>query len=105
MTHPGLLAVAALIALTATARDGGIGEEPPGERQARGAAAVREFRRLHPCPATGLTRGACPGWEVDHLQALVCGGRNEPGNLQWITVQEHREKTKRDMRGCRTRDR
>lgn len=98
-------ASALVLTMNATARDGGIGEEGPGERQARGTAAVREFRRANPCPATGQTRGACPGWQVDHVQALVCGGRDEPANLQWLTAQEHREKTRRDMRGCRARDR
>lgn len=66
--------------------------------------AVRaEFQRHHPCPSTEQPRGACPGYQVDHIQALKCGGRDELGNLQWLAVEAHREKTRRDMRGCRTR--
>lgn len=29
------------------------------------------FVRHNPCPATNLRRGACPGWEVDHVGLLV----------------------------------
>lgn len=69
----------------------------------RSAAAKREFRRDHPCPATARTTGACPGWQVDHIQALKCGGPDAAHNMQWLTVEAHKEKTRRDMRGCRHR--
>jgi hypothetical protein len=69
----------------------------------RDAKAVAAFKRQHPCPTTGQPRGACPGWQVDHIQALKCGGPDTPDNMQWLTVEAHREKTRRDMRGCRTR--
>ena len=62
-----------------------------------------EFMRLHPCPSTGQTRGACPGWQVDHIEALVCGGRDELGNLQWLTVEAHRQKTRVEVKLCRGR--
>jgi len=46
---------------------------------------VREkFRVSHPCPATGLTTGACPGWSVDHVIPLVCGGCDSVNNMQWL---------------------
>lgn len=69
----------------------------------RSQSARAEFQRSTPCPANGLRRGACPGWQVDHIQALKCGGRDAPDNMQWLTVESHREKTRRDMLGCRTR--
>lgn len=69
----------------------------------RSRALRAEFQRLHPCPATGAPRGACHGWQVDHREALVCGGRDELGNLQWLTVQEHREKTRAEVKLCRAR--
>lgn len=69
----------------------------------RSPATVRAFRAEHPCPSTGKTRGACPGWQVDHVQALVCGGPDTVDNLQWLAVDAHKEKTPRDMRGCRAR--
>lgn len=42
------------------------------------------FRRIHACPSTGLTTGACPGWAIDHVIPLVCGGCDAVGNLQWL---------------------
>jgi hypothetical protein len=40
----------------------------------RGRAARADFQRSHPCPATGRTSGACPGYVVDHVKPLACGG-------------------------------
>src|ERR1017187_4896437 len=37
-------------------------------------AARREFQRQHPCPATGKTARACPGYAVDHIMPLKRGG-------------------------------
>jgi hypothetical protein len=46
---------------------------------------VRErFRLRHACPATGLTTGPCPGWSVDHVVPLVCGGCDSVNNMQWL---------------------
>ena len=70
---------------------------------ARSAALRAEFMRWNPCPSTGETRGPCPGWQVDHIEALVCGGRDELGNLQWLQVQQHREKTRVEVKLCRGR--
>ena len=70
----------------------------------RDRAQVRAFRAEHPCPATGRTRGACPGWHVDHVTALCAGGADRPSNMQWITREDHRFKTLVDVRECR-RDR
>lgn len=64
-----------------------------------------EFQRANPCPSTGATRGACPGYQVDHREALICGGRDELANLQWLPVAEHREKTRAEVKLCRRRDR
>jgi hypothetical protein len=40
-------------------------------KQKRNPAARRAFVREHPCPATGKTSGACPGYVVDHIKALA----------------------------------
>ena len=69
----------------------------------RSPALRAEFMRQQPCPSTGATRGACPGWQVDHREALVCGGKDELQNLQWLTVAEHREKTRVEVKLCRKR--
>lgn len=54
-------------------------------RIARDPHAKEAFRKAHPCPATGKTYGACPGWTVDHIQALKHGGADAPYNMQWQT--------------------
>ena len=51
----------------------------------RSASARRAFRRTHPCPATGSTRGPCPGYVIDHVKALKHGGADAPANMQWQT--------------------
>lgn len=68
----------------------------------RSPAVRAEFRKLHPCPVTGKKTGACPGWQIDHREALVCGGRDELANLQWLPVAEHKEKTRAEVKLCRT---
>lgn len=72
-----------------------------GAGQPRSSSEVRAFRTANPCPATSRTRGACPGWQVDHVQPLCAGGPDKPGNMQWLTVEEHKRKTKRDVMHCR----
>lgn len=67
----------------------------------RSAAERLAFTRENPCPATGLRRGACPGWQVDHVIALVCGGQDHRSNMQWLTVADHWVKTRHDVRACR----
>lgn len=67
----------------------------------RDRAQVRAFRAEHPCPSTGRTRGACPGWHVDHVTALCAGGADHPSNMQWITREDHRFKTLVDVKECR----
>ena len=67
----------------------------------RDPAQVRAFRNEYPCPATGLKRGACPGWDVDHVIALCAGGADRPENMQWITREDHRFKTMVDVKECR----
>jgi hypothetical protein len=60
-----------------------------------------EFQRLNPCPASGATRGACLGFEADHVIALCSGGRDEVANLEWRTREDHALKTKFDTMRCR----
>lgn len=67
----------------------------------RDRSQVRAFRAENPCPATGQTRHACPGWHVDHVVALCAGGADRPWNMQWITREDHRLKTLVDVRECR----
>jgi hypothetical protein len=53
----------------------------------RSSAVIAAFRRIHPCPSTGLTTGSCPGWQADHVLSLAAGGCDAVSNLQWLPVQ------------------
>ena len=69
----------------------------------RSAAARAEFERGHPCPSTGENRGPCPGYVVDHIIALACGGADTPINMQWQSTAAGRAKDRWERRGCRHR--
>lgn len=80
----------------------------------RSHAALDAFQRSHPCPSTGLTyplrwRGAgghwrserCPGYVVDHVCPLECGGSDNPGNMSWQTIADGKIKDRWEL-SCRT---
>jgi hypothetical protein len=69
-------------------------------RQPRSTSAKAEFHAQHPCPATGRTRGACPGYVIDHRVALACGGADRPQNMQWQTAADARRKDRWERIGC-----
>jgi hypothetical protein len=60
----------------------------------RSAVAKDAFKKQHPCPANGHTSGACPGYVIDHVSPLECGGADDPSNMQWQTVAEGKAKDK-----------
>ena len=57
--------------------------------------------KKHPCPANGKTRGACPGYVVDHVKPLCAGGADHPSNMQWQTREEAKKKDRREREMCR----
>ena len=65
----------------------------------RSHAATDAFKRSHPCPANGHRAGACPGWVIDHVIALACGGPDKPSNMQWQTVAAAKAKDKIERKG------
>jgi hypothetical protein len=67
----------------------------------RSRAARAEFMKSHPCPSTGRGYGACPGYVVDHVKPLACGGADAPANMQWQTVAEGKAKDKWERIGCK----
>ena len=71
-------------------------------RIARSESAKNRFKRLHPCPANGNRSGACPGYVIDHVLPLACGGKDAPENMQWQTVPEGKAKDRWELRqpGC-----
>jgi len=88
-----LIAAALTLALVGC----GVTSGTPGNRS---AAAVAEFKQSNPCPATGSSRGACPGYEVDHRKPLAAGGADRPSNMQWLSKSQHRAKTASERRAC-----
>ena len=84
-----LAAMLLLASFAASARDG------------RNFNEVRKFRLANPCPATGQARGRCDGWQVDHVIARRCGGRDKADNMQWLAIDDHKRKTAREARICK----
>lgn len=50
----------------------------------RRADVIAAFKRIHPCPSTGLYKGACPDYALNHVITLACGGVDAVSNLQWM---------------------
>lgn len=67
----------------------------------RSAAAKNEFKREHPCPSTGRSSGSYPGYVIDHVNPLACGGAAAPSNMQWQTTTDAKAKDKTERIGCR----
>ena len=72
-------------------------------RVERSAAAKSAFQRSHRCPSTGASAGSCPGYIVDHVKPLACGGTDVPTNMQWQTAAAAKEKDKTERVGCPNR--
>jgi hypothetical protein len=62
----------------------------------RGTEAPRLFRKANACPATGKLTDACPGWVIDHLKSLRCGGPDAPENMWWMTTAEAKVKDQQE---------
>jgi len=59
------------------------------------------FVKEQACPSTGRNRLPCPGWVIDHVIALACGGPDAVENLQWQTIEDAKAKDKWETKGCR----
>jgi hypothetical protein len=47
-----------------------------------------------------MPKGACPGYVIDHINPLECGGADAPFNMQWQTIAEGKAKDRWE-RNCR----
>ena len=61
----------------------------------RSEAAKDEFER-----ETGYPHGR-PGYVVDHVVPLACGGADAPSNMQWQTIEEGKAKDKTERISCK----
>lgn len=68
---------------------------------ARSKKVLREFVKQQACPSTGQHRLPCTGYHMDHIIPLCAGGADAVENLQWITKEAHKAKTRIDVRECR----
>jgi hypothetical protein len=71
-----------------TSSTGAYGRAVGVQRDARGVVkrshqAKHQFKKSHPCPSTGKSSGACPGYVIDHVIPLKRGGTDEASNMQW----------------------
>jgi hypothetical protein len=64
-------------------------------RAARSQAAKHAFE-----VQTGYPNGR-PGYLVDHIKPLACGGLDAPSNMRWQTIAAAKAKHKTDRAGCR----
>jgi hypothetical protein len=65
---------------------------------ARDGSVPARFQREHPCPSTGRTTGACPGWVRDHIRPLCKGGPDTVANMQWQATAEAKAKDRWECR-------
>ncbi len=76
-----------------TKADPGVRRDSHGHIK-RSGAAKNAFKKSHPCPSTGKSSGACPGYVIDHVQPLKRGGKDSPENMQWQTKEAAKAKDK-----------
>jgi hypothetical protein len=99
-----ILVLVCALPLAAAARGGGHGGHgghSAHHAHPRSRAVTREFQRLNPCPSTGRTTGACPGWVKDHKDPLCNGGADAVWNMQWQTEADAARKDDWERQLCR----
>lgn len=80
-----------------------LGTLPAEAKTPRSSSAKTAFKKMQPCPATGSSKGSCPGYVIDHVVPLDCGGADAPENMQWQTVADAKAKDRWERKGCRRR--
>jgi len=66
----------------------------------RSQKAKRDFAKDNICPSTGKNKLPCPGYVIDHIEPLACGGLDAPINMQYQTVQDGKAKDKWERKDC-----
>ena len=62
-----------------------------------------DFARAYACPSTGKHALPCPGFYIDHVIPLACGGPDQTTNLQWLSEADWKAKSKWERRECQKR--
>ena len=76
---------------------------PLHAKQQRSAVERHAFVKTTPCPANDRHRLPCPGYQIDHIEPLCAGGADHRSNMQWLTIEDHKAKTRQDVRSCRAK--
>lgn len=71
----------------------GVQRDPRG-RIKRSTSAHNGFMR-----STGYPNGR-HGYVVDHITPLACGGQDTAENMQWLTIEQWKQKSKWERKGC-----
>jgi len=69
-------------------------------RNAKGRIARSETAKHTFEVQTGYPHGR-PGYVIDHIKPLACGGADAPSNMQWQTIAEGKAKDRTERVGCR----
>ena len=72
---------------------------PTVSRDERGRIQRSDAARHAFARQTGYPKGR-PGYVIDHIVPLACGGADAPSNMQWQTVAEAKAKDKTERIGC-----
>lgn len=72
----------------------------PAKAGERSRSVRAEFVKANPCPGTSKRSGACPGYVVDHVLPLACGGVDQADNMQWQTKADAKAKDRLERRRC-----
>lgn len=70
-------------------------------RISRNPSIIAKFKKLNPCPATGLIAKKCPGYVVDHIVPLCGCGADAQANLQWQNKADSLIKDRWERKLCR----
>jgi hypothetical protein len=69
-------------------------------RDAHGRIQRSEAARHSFARQTGYPNGR-PGYVIDHITPLACGGPDTPANMQWQTIAEGKAKDRTERANCR----
>lgn len=89
------MALTVLIATIAVASSVTVAEA----KNIRSQKVKNAFAKINHCPSTGLPSASCPGYVIDDIVPLDCGGKDVVSNKQWQTVEEADEKDKWERNG------